>query len=148
MSTDVQDYSREIDCRLPYDDEDHTRSLIDRGIGLSPDMAFRVLYEICLPGRRRKGRPTSGQLKRLLKYWRSHFNHPVADLLTDTAITLIDRKQLSDQDAISRMQIVAGYPKLYSALMILSCSCEDADGSVDALHDEIVQKWIAAEGAV
>jgi hypothetical protein len=110
-------------------------------------MGFRVLYEICCPGRRRKGRPTSGQLKQYLKYWRSRFDHPVADLLAETAITLIERRELTDQEVIDRMEIVARYPNLHSALNVLDYGCDDQDGRVEAKRDEIVRIWKASTQA-
>jgi hypothetical protein len=134
-------FLREIDCRFPYDDEPRWQGLVDRGVGLSPNAAFAVLYEICNPGRSWKERLKPEQLKGMLDYWRSKFEHPVANVVVESAMARIDGHEPEPQVAIDRLRVVAEHPFLDFALMIVDYAVDDPDDRVETTSNAIVESW-------
>jgi hypothetical protein len=134
-----KEFRDEIDCRFPYGDLDQCKSLIDRGIAISPEAAFAVLHEICRPGR---GVPVSAdRLIQLVEYWRSRFDHPAAEMLREVAHSMILKRYLPVDEVIARMGILAEYPGLYSALAILYFSCDGVEGRLDPIMAGIKKRW-------
>jgi hypothetical protein len=129
----------EIDCRFPYDDLDQCKSLIDRGIAISPSAAFAILHEISRPG---QGVPVpADRLMQLLEYWRSRFDHPAAEMMREVASSMILGRHLPVEEVAARMGIIAEYPQLSPALEILYFSCDDVEERLQPLYDEIHERW-------
>ena len=139
MSTEELDFMNEIDARFPYDDQEQCRALIDRGVAISPNAAFGVLHEICRPPGRMPD--AAEQLMPLLDYWRSHFDHPVAEMLREVAASMIRGEYLPVDDVIARMRSLATYPGLYAALAILYFACDDVEGQLEPVFAEIRDRW-------
>jgi hypothetical protein len=139
MSELEAEFISEIDCRFPYESEARWTELIERGVAISPNAAFMVLHEICIPPRSAKMTPA--QLKRMVAHWRQRFEHPIANLVAEAAVARIDGDDLTVEDAIDRMHKVASHRNLYAALAILSMSCDEVDGEVDVVYEAIIQGW-------
>ncbi len=52
-----------------------------------------------------------------------------------------DGQKLSVNEAITKSEIVRGYPGQYSALNILYFSCDDIANKLDAINDSIITEW-------
>jgi hypothetical protein len=141
MSNVERLFMDEIDARFPFDDLERCTNLIDRGIAISPNAAYGVLHELCVNRPRRGDQIPDDRLIQLVEYWRSHFEHPVAPMLTEVAALMIQRQHLPVEDAIAKMRILSRYPGLYAALSILYFSCDDAQGLLEPVDAEIRKGW-------
>jgi hypothetical protein len=141
-----QGFLDHIACCFPYHDETAWRALIDLGRTISPNAAFAVLEEISRPPRGESISPSV--LQGIGIYWRANFDHPLADLILDCAMALIDRREIPAQRAYEIMETIAQYPGQYAALNIVYFACEEAEhlsGEVDRRCDAITACW-EAEG--
>ncbi|QIA21070.1 hypothetical protein [Mesorhizobium sp. AA22] len=75
------------------------------------------------------------------RFWLSKFDHPLAPMISECAISSIKRQQLSVAEILMKMDTVSGYPGLYAALSIPYFSCDDVDGLADARFNEIRAAW-------
>jgi len=142
LSSLEEEFINTIDARFPYDSELSWKDLIGRAAKLSPNAAFAVLHEICRPPH--SIRTTPDQLKRMINYWRRHFDHPIASVIEEAAVAMIEGRDLPVQDVIDRMWITAKHPNLYAALAILYMSCNDPTDRLEPIYDGIIQAWKAA----
>src|ERR1700730_4689052 len=145
MNNAESTFLSQIDCRFPYDKLEQCKSLIDRGIAISPNAAFGVLHEICRPPR--SDRISADRLAQLLEYWRSRFDHPAADMLGEVATSMILDLNLRVEDVITKMNILAEYPGLYAALAILYFSADDPEERLEPVVAAIRKRWDALPSA-
>jgi hypothetical protein len=129
-----------IDCSFPYSDEAAWKELVEQGALLSPNAAYAVLYEVCLPPPKEKGKIGIERLKQIAAYWARHVKHSLSDMVLAVALKRIADKQISVLEALTYMNEVQPYPHEYSALAIVS-ACDDPEGIVKRRHDEIVKAW-------
>jgi hypothetical protein len=141
MSNDERAFLDEIVCEFPYDDLGQGLKLIDRGIAISPEAAYGVLHEICRPPRGARFSPAD--LVRLIEYWRSHFDHPAAGMLADVATSMVGGRDLTVDDVIAKMKALSEYPRQYSALAIVYFACDDQEGKLEPIREEIRRTWRA-----
>ena len=133
------EFADRIDCNWPYHDISLSRELIETAVGISPNAAFIALGELChLPA---SVAVEPAILLALVDFWLSEFDHPVAPMTAECAISMIERKQLPVPEILTRMDSVSGYPGLLAALSILYFSCDDVDGRADARFNEIRAAW-------
>lgn len=139
--SEEQLFLEEIDCRFPYHDRERCQQLIRRGLDLSPNAAIGVLHEICRPPR---SVPVARKcLEILVEDWRAQFNHPLANLLTEVAISIIAGHPRQIRDVIEMMRIVSIHKGLYAALAILHFACDDPDGELEAMDQLVRGRWTA-----
>jgi hypothetical protein len=141
MSDKETAFMNEIDARFPYDNPEQCKALIDRGIAISPNAAFGALHEICRPPFGVQN--LADQLMPLLDYWRSHFDHPAADMLKEVAASMILGQDLLVEDVIARMGFLTKYSGLYAALAILYFACDDVEGRLEPIDAAIRDRWNA-----
>ncbi|RJF88608.1 hypothetical protein D3874_17720 [Oleomonas cavernae] len=145
MSGDAEiEFINEIDCCFPYNDEARWTELIARGVRISPNAAFMVLHEICRPPNLARVTPT--KLRQILAHWRGSFDHPLLEMMVGVAEAMIEGRELPVQEVIDWMHRVAEYRDLYTALGILNCASEDADGLVQTTYENIVRQWRSPHG--
>lgn len=140
MSNDEKAFVDEVTLNFPYNDPREGRNLIDRGIAISPEAAYGVLHEISRPPRGVQVSPA--ELVKLIEYWRSHFDHPTAGMLADVATSMVRGLILTVDDVIAKMKVLNDYPGLYSALAILYFACDDKEGKLEPVWDQIRRTWI------
>lgn len=133
-----------IDARFPYDDPVEALTLILEARRISPEAAFAVLHEICLPPR--SARAGRGRLKELLAFWRQGFDHPCEPGLLHCAEALIDGRSISGAHAAEIMRAIAAHPDSYNALAIAERAAGDETAAIEALGAEIRAVWRAREG--
>lgn len=138
---DEEAFIQLIDANFPYDREKAWRGLIELSKQISPNAAFAVLNEICRPPF--KGVLKSKRAKDMLDFWSAHIDHPLKVPLLTAAEALISRRDLSVEQAVAIMRMVAGYREQYCALMIAYMSCDDREGVADEAYNEIVKGWEA-----
>jgi len=144
MCDTEREFLGEIDCRFPYNDEARWKSLVNRGIAISPNAAFAVLYEICAPGAPGPDSPKAALLIQILEYWKSHFDHPAIDIVMPSTLALINRDERTEKDTIAAMQRLMDFPGLDFALNILNYACDDTDGRVERTWRAVGNHWQAA----
>ncbi|MCZ8544041.1 hypothetical protein OOJ09_07620 [Mesorhizobium qingshengii] len=133
------EFADRIDCNWPYHHISQSRELITTAVGISPNAAFLALSEFChLPV---SAAVESTTLLALVELWLSEFDHPVAPMLAECAISMIEHRLSSVSETLTKMDYVSGYPGLLAALSILCFSCDDVDGLAYARFDEISAAW-------
>ncbi|RWE64514.1 hypothetical protein [Mesorhizobium sp.] len=108
------EFANRIDCNWPYHDISLSRELIQTAIGISPNAAFIALDELCRLPANTVVEPAI--LLALVDFWPSKFDHPLAPMISECAISSIKRQQLSVAEILMKMDTVSGYPGLYAAL--------------------------------
>jgi hypothetical protein len=77
----------------------------------------------------------------LLAITANQLNHPLKELIVDTADKMIRSQELTVEDVILKMQIVQKYPGQFAALSILYFSCDDKDGKMEPIWKNIISEW-------
>jgi len=62
-------------------------------------------------------------------------------MILPAAKALILGEDISVEETLKAMRVVEKYENQLNALAILYFSCDDSDGEVDALKNEITQRW-------
>lgn len=130
-----------IDCNFPYDDKQECLRLIDEAMGISENAVFFVTEEICRMPVTKRDKVEISYLVELLTYIRDKFDHPIKEIIFDTADKMIRGQDLTVDEAIKRMEIVRGYRGQFAALSILYFSCDDIEGRLEPLWDSIRTDW-------
>jgi hypothetical protein len=142
MTTDKETrFIDSIDCRFPYNDKDECLRLIDEATGISVNAIFSVTEEICRIPISKKDKVEISYLLDLLTYTRDKFDHPIKDIVFDTADKLIRGQELTVDEAIGRMETVKKHRGQFAAMSILYFSCDDIDGRLEPLWDSIMTEW-------
>lgn len=132
-----------IDCRFPHQNRDECIKLIEAAAFISTNALFAVVEEICrIPVSDKKIVPNA-VLWELLEIVSDKINHPLKEMIIETAGLMIDDKDLSVDEAIARMEIVEHYHQQYSALSILYFSSDDVEERLEPVWDRIITKWHA-----
>jgi hypothetical protein len=133
------EFADRIDCNWPYHDISQSRELIATAVGISPNAAFLALSELChLPA---SAEVEPATLVALVDFWLSEFDHPLAPIIAECAVSLIEGKRLSVPETLTKMDFVSDYPGLLAALSIPYFSCDDVDGLAHARLNEIRAAW-------
>ncbi|MEZ4973087.1 MAG: hypothetical protein R2820_07230 [Cyclobacteriaceae bacterium] len=142
MTTDIETkFIDSIDCKFPYQDKEKCIRLIDEAAGISVNAIFSVVEEICRVPVSAGGNVEISYLTDLLEYTQDKFDHPIKDIVFDTSDKLIHKQELTVDEAIDRMEIVRMYQGQFAALSILYFSCDDIDGRLEPIWDDIIQGW-------
>jgi len=129
-----QEFLDQIDGKFPY--HGNWKRLVDTGKSISPNAAFAVLDEISRPPK--SAHPSLSDQMEMLAYWRSGFQHPLAEEVSTVALARIDRRCLSMEHCLGLMDTISHYPGQYAALSIVYFTCESDDArEVDWKRDEI-----------
>ena len=131
------EFIESIDSCFPYSDEQKWRSLIKQGAQISDNAAYMVLHEIC---RAPNEVPEEIQL-RILCEWENHFDHPVKDLVVESGRAIINGTNIPLGKAIKYLNEISKYKGNYNALSIVYFSCDDIDGQVDNVYNQIIKMW-------
>ncbi len=130
-----------IDCNFPYQDRQENLRLIERASTLSTNALFSIIEELCrIPESERPNVSTEALLD-LLALTANKINHPLKGLIVETADKMILRQELTVDDVILKMQTVQNYPGQFAALSILYFSCDDKDGKLEPIWDNIINEW-------
>lgn len=139
-STESQ-FIDKIDCKFPYHDRQESLQLIEQAAALSPNALYAIIHELCLIPHSKRSSVTTETLVDLLAITANQFNHPLKELIVDTADKMIRRQELTVEDVILKMQIVQKYPGQFAALSILYFSCDDKDGKMEPIWENIISEW-------
>jgi hypothetical protein len=140
-----KEFIESIDCQFPYFDRASWQEVIKVGCQISPKAAFAVLDEICRPPLRKE--ISVQQLEQILEYWKVEFHHPLAEPLGNAARLMINREEISVEQAVNLLNLAASYPHLYSALNVPYFACDDTDGFADKIYNKIIQRWRDVESS-
>lgn len=142
MTTDKETkFIDSIDCRFPYQDKVECLRLIDEATEVSVNAIFSVTEEICRIPVSEKDKVGMGYLLDLLTYTRDKFDHPIKEIVFDTADKMIRGQELTVDEAIGRMETVKKYRGQFAAMSILYFSCDDIDGRLEPLWNNIMTEW-------
>ena len=134
-----QEFLDQIDSRFPY--HGNWKRVVDTGKSISSNAAFAVLSEISSPPR---GADTSSSDQMaMVAYWRSGFEHPLAEEVSKVALARIEGRCLSTEHCLALMDAISHYPGQYAALSIVYFAFESyEDGEADRTWDEITSRWL------
>jgi len=130
-----------IDCKFPYNDREACLSLINEAAALSTNSMFMVIHEICRVPSSAKDKVNTDFLIGLLEETKTKFNHPLKDMVLDTAINVVNGHDLTVDEAMLRMVRVKYYKGQYNALSIMYFSCDDKEDRLEPLWDKIISEW-------
>ena len=134
---DEMEFVKRIDACFPYTDEMQWRSLVKQGTQISDNAAFMVLHEIC-----RAPEDVRREIRlQMLHEWEDHFDHPLKKLVVESGQAIIDGTYIPVEKAIKYLHQVAKFPGNYNALSIVCFSCDDTDGQVDEVYNQIIDVW-------
>jgi hypothetical protein len=142
MTTDKETkFIDSIDCKFPYNDKEECLRLIDEAIGISVNAIYSVTEEICRIPVSEREKVEVSYLLDLLTYIRDKFDHPLKELVFDTADKMIRGQELTVDEVIGRMGVVRTHRGQFAAMSILYFSCDDIDGKLEPLWDNILTEW-------
>jgi hypothetical protein len=142
MTTEEENiFIDKIDCNFPYHDRQECIKLIDTAATFSTNAMFAVIAEICRVPHSEKENVTTEFLLDLLSQTKSKFNHPLKEIVLDTADKMIQGTELKVDNAIAKMKIIKKYPGQLAALSILYFSCDDKDGKLEPVWKDIMNDW-------
>jgi hypothetical protein len=142
MTTDKEiKFIDSIDCKFPYHDKQECLRLIDESVGISVNAIFSVTEEICRIPTSEKDKAEPSYLLDLLTYIRDKFDHPIKEIIFDTADKMIHGQELTVDEVINRMEIVKEYRGQFAAMSILYFSCDDINERLEPLWDRIMTEW-------
>lgn len=131
-----------IDCNLPYRDPHQVRRIFKEGLSISDEAVFGVMREIChLPGGYNTRKPIRRYAWKYLNNIPKYFKHPLLDIAVDSGNCQLKYIDLPDEETLKRMARVKQFPKLYSALQIVSMTSPDEEGKIDNSYDAILAEW-------
>lgn len=130
-----------IDCNFPYQDRQESLRLIERASTLSTNALFSIIEELCRVPESERPNASTEALLDLLALTANKINHPLKELIVETADKMIRRQELTVDDVILKMQTVQNYPGQFAALSILYFSCDDKDGKLEPIWDNIINEW-------
>lgn len=132
-------FLNKIDCYFPYHDRQESLRLIEQASTLSTNALVSVIEELCrIPESEDVSIET---LLDLLAASAKKLNHPLKELIIDTAYKMICKQELTVDDAILKMQKVQQYPGQFAILSILYFSCDDKEGKLEPFWDDIINEW-------
>lgn len=116
-----------IGCSFPYHDKKSCLKLIEEAATLSTNAMFYIIEEICrIPTSEREHVATDFLLD-LLSIIRTKFNHPLKEMVLETACKIVKGQRLAVDEVIIKMETIKNYKKQYAALSILYFSCDGKD---------------------
>ena len=130
-----------IDCKFPYNDKAQCLRLIDEALALSVNAIFSVTEEICRIPASERDTVELSYLVDLLTYTRGKFEHPLKEIVFDTADKMIRGQELAVDEVINRMEVVKKHRGQFAAMSILYFACNDIDGRLEPLWDNIMTEW-------
>ena len=130
-----------IDCNFPYNDIQECERLIEQALTLSTNALFAVIEELCRIHESERSNVSTETLLDLLALTASKLNHPLKDIILDTADKMIRKQELTVDEAILKMQTVQKYPGQFAALSILYFSCDDKDEKLEPIWNDITTEW-------
>lgn len=136
------EFNDSIDCAFPYQNPLKWKRAVAVGARISPNAAFIIASELCHPPRGHNTQP--GHRMRIWHHLAKRFRHPLKAKLSKLIEQQIRGEPVTVAAAIKAMRLVSQYPGQYAALSICYTSCDDRDGKVDALDEQIRQEWECA----
>lgn len=130
-----------IDCNFPYQDRQESLRLIEQASALSTNALFSVIEELCRIPESERPNVATETLLDLLTLTANKLNHPLKAIIVDTADKMIRRQELMVDDVLLKMQTVQKYSGQFAALSILYFSCDDKDGKLEPIWDNIINEW-------
>ena len=130
-----------IDCNFPYLDKQESLRLIEQASTLSTNALFSIIEELCRIPESERPNVSIEILLDLLTLTANKINHPIKDLIIETAGKIIRREELTVDDVILKLQTVQKYPGQFAALSILYFSCDDIDEKLEPIWDNIINEW-------
>ena len=142
MTKDTETQFRDkIDCKFPYHNRQESVQLMEQAAALSPHAQYSIIEELCRIPHSKRSSVVAETLLDLLALVANQLNHPLKDLIVDTADKMIRNQALSVEDVILKMQIVQKYPGQLAALSILYHSCDDKEGKIEPIWENIISEW-------
>lgn len=134
-------FFEKIHCRFPYHDKELSLQLIEEGVSLSTDLAFKIIEELARITRGDRKGLEDGYLQDLLRITSSKFEHPIKEMIVDVAKKMIDSEGITVDEALLKLENVRNFPGQYSALSILYFSCNDKKEKLEPIWKDIINKW-------
>jgi hypothetical protein len=137
-----EEFYYSIDCNFPYHDESEWKRIIQQSIEIGGDAPFMVLHEICRV-------PASEKIEEakhleMYNYWKESFSSPVQEIVEPASLSYINKRELTDNEALEIMVKLSKFPNSYNALQVVLFSCPDDEELVDEKYEDIVSMWKSA----
>lgn len=139
------EFVAKIDCNFPYESTESSIDLINEAIKISDNAVFSVIEELARIPLSDRSKISRNRLKTLLESINSKFEHPIKDKIIRVAHLIIDEKTQSVEEAMTLMEEVGKYNRLWGALSIVYDSADDKYGLLDSKFDLIRNKWSKIE---
>lgn len=130
-----------IDCNFPYQNRQESLRLIEQASTFSANALFSVIEELCRIPESERPNVATEILLDLLSFTANKLDHPLKELIVETACKMIRRQELSVEDVILKMQTVQKYTGQFAALSILYFSCDDKDQKLEPIWENIINEW-------
>ena len=76
--------------------------------------------------------------------WQKSYEHPVKEFVIEAGMAIINGIDFPVRKAIEHLKLISEHPNNYCALSIVYFSCNDVDGRVDEIYNQIINKWESA----
>lgn len=130
-----------IDCNFPYQDRHESLLLIEEASTLSTNALFSIIEELCRIPESERSNISCEALLDLLYLTAQKLNHPLKELIVEVAYKMIRRQEITTHDVKTKMEIVKKYPGQYAALSTLYFSCDDNEGKLESIWNNIISEW-------
>jgi hypothetical protein len=145
MQSDENNFISEIDCNFPYADKEKCLNLINRASSISANAIFFIIQELSQPTYIQRRENLAAQVFiDLLNFTSNKFNHPLKDIIVDTAYKMIHDQYIGLEEAIIRMNEVKKYPGQLSALNTVYSSWnweELEEEQIEVVYNNILVEW-------
>ena len=130
-----------IDCNFPYLDRKKCVNIINEANSISSNATFSVIDEICRIPQSERAKVSNETLFELLYLLKSSFKHPLKSIIIETAKKIINNELLEIENVILAMNKIREFKGQYAALSILYFSCDDEEGKLEIIWNEIINEW-------
>lgn len=138
------EFIEKINCNFPYQDKELCIQLIKESAAISDNAIFTVVEELCRIPPMNRSIASHEYLLELLEITAKEINHPLKEMVLNTARVMIVEKVISVDEAIENMKIIRDYPGQWGALSIMYFSCDDTEGiggKLEYTFDSIRDEW-------
>ncbi|MFT3806406.1 hypothetical protein [Arenimonas sp.] len=130
-----------IYCAFPAFEREEALRIAALGCSISANATFGVVDELTRPPFGTQ--VDSGIAREVLDLVDHRLDHPLVHPVLAAARRLVRREQLTVEESVTTMRLVALHPGQYAALGVVYFACDDIDGIADAEMNRILVEWDA-----
>jgi hypothetical protein len=134
-----KEFLDQIDCNFPYTNADLRTKLINEAFEISDNSVFGVVHELARVPKSKHF--NSDLLLSILNEINDRLNHPLKEIIFDTASKMVNKNDLSVDEAVHYLNRIENFRGQWNALNIIYFSCDDINGKLETRYNEIVENW-------